>query len=413
MAGVCGVIRFGPLFPENDRYRGDVKPVDQGCAGFLRHRKLRRLRIKHADIAVEDQIGVRGHGRPLADKVPVNQALGIPVRHGLDVVPEPLLHVAVFHLIPLHIQRRIRAHHGGVLPVDARAVHQIILDGHAGGSDRQTAVAVIDKGRQHIMHLIIGFRHLQPQLVQQVLPDGVAGIIVVGVVQYGEHPGDVAVIRGHIPRKAGVRVHQRLKVRDVFRNILGKVDDHTVLNGGAASAGVIVHRGEDDVREIVGGSHQHEIGCRGFRIGVGKVEVVSGGLREHLPGQNIAGAVQPHKAQRHRRPDADHRTVVCRERGQIRVCHIVVTVNGLSLWIFNRLRACFGFCGSRRLGSGRLRLRCRFLLRCIGFRRFCRDRGRSFRGFSAAAPCHHAKQHCCRQKHGKKSILFHDKTLLS
>ena len=234
---------------------------------------------EHAAFPVGDQIAGRlGVRRGVGHEIPIDQPLGVPVRHHPDVLPEPLFLRAEFHGAVHLIDRESP-------PV--RAADIVEAGGQTGGREES---GVVDPQRicgahfrpecqEHVVQLVIGLRRFQAQLPEPVIPNHQSGC---GRAVDGVLVQAAPVSLGGLGAEAFGKIRVFVGISHIVRHVL--LDQIVELQN---------HAGVDHlVHGDAGGQCGHEH-IRGVAAGQTKLEGFGGNIGRELPFDPNAGALLP------------------------------------------------------------------------------------------------------------------------
>ena len=268
-----------------------------GKVGVVHHVAVH---VKHQDVGRPDARGARGDqaevricGGGAGEEVRIDESVGIPAGHLRDKVGVVLLHAGVFHLSVLDVEQSA-PQLGGNAVSDGEIVGQTGI-GHQQG---RAGADLVFEGRQHVVVLVIGDRHLHVQLFQIVLPDdGTHVHLCADFKPVALHDGAAVGVSGALP--VLVAGQNGLEVGHQIVQIGRHIHGHAVLQ---KLVGVVVIGAcaEDHIREITRRHHQGKVRGGGFRVGDLIVDGHTGALRQFLGKGSGAGAFD--EVGQHRRP---------------------------------------------------------------------------------------------------------------
>ena len=227
------------------------------------------LVVVQGNLTVADHIGAVKHNLVgIVVVISVDQALGIPLCHELQVIPIALLQGAELNGAVFHIEGA----------ADAEAAGNEIV--HTGNRQNKGGICALLglESSQYVMELVIGLGHIQAQIVQPVLADEVALVAaaaVLLVVIQAVEGHQVALGGGNLVEGGGIGVddsgvvgHQILIVQKVHENFL--------VQGGIGACVVQGRCAVHNAGEIAGCGHQVELIHLGKEVGHLEVDANAG-----------------------------------------------------------------------------------------------------------------------------------------
>ena len=125
--------------------------------------------------------------------------------------------------------------------------------------------AIVLKGFQHVVVIVVGDGNVQSQLVQQILADDVAARLNI-IVVIAVHKEHLTVIVVSVPVVLLILLNVGHIVGSVFLHQVGEVDDHVVLIALHRAAGIALVKAGDDVGIILRSHHQVELLIGGHHV---------------------------------------------------------------------------------------------------------------------------------------------------
>ena len=232
-----------------------------------------------------------GVGLKMGVEILIDQAFGIPFRHGGQILSVAFLHGTVFHLA-VHLIEGLGAVYQGTVDPETGTEEVALIAAAVGQHHGCGSAQFVLERSQDIIVFVIGFRAFLSDLIQPVLPDDQAVVREAGVAADDGELIDVAFVRGQILNEFGIRTDHGLIVGHPFINQIVYGNDHFIFPGGIQSAHIVLIHIMHQIPEIAGRNHQIELLGGHFRIDQGKLRFDPGPLFHLLEEQRVVIALK-------------------------------------------------------------------------------------------------------------------------